>query len=238
MKPIIRRASDTRSSWRQWDYLAKRALVRDLDDCRELVRGRTLDVGCGNKPYLEIFAERARPYVGVDPDPHGSKPDVAATALALPFGAKTFETVLATQVLEHVVDPARLVAEAERVLLPGGHLVLTAPQYWPLHEEPDDYYRFTRYALEHLIAASGLELVLLKAQGGAATLIGQALCNALQPRRRWRRLIPIVNLLFSSLEHSWNDADREGGPRDPLNYLVVARKPAVPHESTRIPPGV
>ena len=237
MGQVVRRASHTRSDWRSWDYLAKRALVRELRDSRPFVKGRTLDVGCGNKPYLEIFADRARVYFGVDPDPRGSKPDAAAIATALPFASATFDTVIATQVLEHVVEPARLLAEAERVLVPGGHLVLTAPQYWPLHEEPHDYYRFTRYGLSDLVSAAGLEVIELKAQGGPATVAGQALCNALQPRRGWRRLIPLVNLMFSGLERLWEDGGATG-PADPLNYLVVARKSATgPVAPADPPPG-
>jgi SAM-dependent methyltransferase len=217
--PVPRRVSDTRTDWRSWDFLAKRALVDGLRDCRDVVRGRLLDVGCGNRPYREIFADRLTRYVGVDRDRRGGRPDVAAAALALPFADGRFDTVLATQVLEHVPEPRRLLAEAARVLAPGGHLVLTAPQYWPLHEEPDDYFRFTRYGLEHLVAETGLEILRVKAQGNAATLAGQAICNALQPRRRWRRLVPLVNLLFSTLER------RRPGEVDPLNWLVVARKP-------------
>ena len=66
-----------------------------------------------------------------------------ATRLAL--GDDRFDIVFCTQVIEHVPDPAALVAETHRVLRPGGWLVLTGPFWWPHHEEPHDFHRFTRY---------------------------------------------------------------------------------------------
>lgn len=193
-------------------------MFADLLECRRFADGRLLDVGCGNKPYLEIFAPRVKSYVGVDPDRRHSRPDVVARVSPLPFEAATFDTVLATQVLEHVAEPDRTLQEISRVLKPGGHLILTAPQYWRLHEVPHDYYRFTRYGLQHLVEAGGLTLVLIKEQGAAWALIGQAICNTLQGRRGWHRLIPLVNLAFGWADRRWRDTG------DTLNYIVVARK--------------
>lgn len=214
----IERATQAQTHWRDADYLAKRELLADLLDCRPFVKGRLLDVGCGGKPYRELFAPYVQSYVGVDRDAQHSRPDVVAQALDLPFDAATFDTVLATQVLEHVPHPDRMLHEISRVLKPTGHLILTAPQYWRLHEIPYDYYRFTHYGLRHLVTACGLTVVLLKAEGAAWALIGQALCNVLQGRRLWHRLIPLVNLVFARIDRRWHD------PGDVLNYLVVARK--------------
>ena len=58
-----------------------------------------------------------------------------------------FDAVLFTQVLEHVPEPARVLAELHRILRPGGTLYLTAPLVWELHELPHDYYRYTSEGL-------------------------------------------------------------------------------------------
>jgi SAM-dependent methyltransferase len=214
----IERSAQAQTHWCDADYLAKRAMLADLLDCRRFAEGRLLDVGCGNKPYREIFAPCVQSYIGVDLDGRHSRPDVMAQVLDLPFEAATFDTVLATQVIEHVPQPDRMLQEISRVLKPGGCLILTAPQYWRLHEIPHDYYRFTHYGLRHLVTACGLTVVLIKAEGAAWALIGQAICNALQGRRLWHRLIPLVNSVFGWADRLWPDTG------DVLNYLVVARK--------------
>jgi len=214
----IERSADARTHWRDADYLAQREMLADLLDCRRFAGGRLLDVGCGNKPYLEILGPCVRSYIGVDPDAQHSQPDVVAQVLDLPFEAATFDTVLTTQVLEHVPQPDRMLQEISRVLKPGGHLILTAPQYWRLHEIPHDYYRFTRYGLGHLVTACGLTPLLIKEEGAAWALIGQAVCTTLQGRRGWQRLIPLVNLIFGWADRLWRDRG------DALNHLIVARK--------------
>lgn len=222
----IERMRRADAHWCEADYLAKRVMLADLKASRQFARGRLLDVGCGNKPYADLFGPYVQSYIGVDSDPHHSRPDVAADVLHLPFAPATFDTILATQVLEHVPHPDHMLEELSRILKPSGHLILTAPQYWPLHEVPHDYYRFTQFGLRHLIHASGLIPLHIQREGTAWTLIGQALCNALRDRRGWHRLIPLINLLFGLLDRLCPD------PRDTINYLVVARKPPL-EDATR-----
>ena len=79
---------------------------------------RALDVGCGTKPYQHFF-EQAEVYVGVDPS---GRADLVGTAENIPVGDGTFDVVLCNQVLEHTLDPAKVVQElrrgARRVLPP------------------------------------------------------------------------------------------------------------------------
>jgi SAM-dependent methyltransferase len=118
-----------------------------LDDLAPL-RGRMLDIGCGAGAMARAVAD-ARP----DLEVHGcdlSRPALAAaatqpdrvrllraTAAALPYGDAVFDAALMMDVLEHLDDPGRALAEAARVLLPGGtlHVVL------PLEGQPGTLYR-------------------------------------------------------------------------------------------------
>ncbi len=217
-RPYGERRARATTSWREADYLSMRLIVRDLRACRVYARGRLLDIGCGNQPYREIFAPVVRQYVGLDREFPGSCPDVVGDALRLPFPAEAFDTVLLIQVLEHVPNPPDALSEIRRVLAPGGRLILTAPQYWRMHEEPHDYYRFTRFGLAHLIRESGLRVLHMKPQGGAWALAGQALANTLSRRRVLHRLMPLVNLSFGFFDRLWPDPD------DPINHLLVAEK--------------
>lgn len=83
--------------------------------------------------------------------------DVAANAEQLPFPDGTFTRVECDAVLEHAEHPARIMAEIERVLKPGGYAHIVVPFCHPYHAYPADYRRFTLDGLAQL--RGGLEIV-------------------------------------------------------------------------------
>src|SRR3974390_3306125 len=111
-------------------------LENSLQQCAGYARGKLLDVGCGQRPYEKTFFAGATQYIGADYLTDRSRPDVICSALDLPFPPESFDTVTSTEVLEHVPDPMLALREMQRVLKPGGCLILSAPQYWPRHEVP------------------------------------------------------------------------------------------------------
>ncbi len=240
---LARRASAS-SSPLDPDWLVQRHLSRDVRDAlARHARGRLLDVGCGGRPYQSAVPPGVR-YVGADA-PGSSRPDVWARASALPFAPGAFETVLCTQVLEHLEEPAEALSEIARVLAPGGRLVLSGPQAWFLHEEPNDYYRYTRFGLERVCRRAGLEVIEHRDEGGFWAMAGIFLAVhlgsyarwAAERRRgtpalaaggppRWRTLLwplrvplAVANLVFAAL-----DALPQPGIFA-VNHLVVAGKP-------------
>ena len=99
-------------------------------------RGRTLDVGAGTGANLELYPEAVSELVLAEPDPHmlrklrpraeeSPRPVevLAAPAESLPFEDSSVDTVAFTLVLCTVPDPAAALAEAARVLKPGGRLL-------------------------------------------------------------------------------------------------------------------
>jgi SAM-dependent methyltransferase len=156
-------------------YLCTVMLENSLRQCAPFVRGKTLDVGCGRRPYEHTFFAGAEKYVGVDYLSDRSRPDAVCSALLLPFAGASFQTVVSTEVLEHVPDPLRAVREMQRVLKPGGHLILTTPMYWPRHEVPYDFFRYPYDGMLHIIKESGLELVKVFNRGRSYAFLGQVL---------------------------------------------------------------
>jgi SAM-dependent methyltransferase len=210
-------------------YLEQETLFGALEGAAQGVHGgRLLDIGCGNQPYAQLFPSVAR-YVGIDlPPPSGVQrcPSVWASALHLPFIGECFDTVLCVQVLEHVPQPQQLMLEAFRVLSAGGRLILTAPQSWALHEEPHDYYRFTRYGLRYLLESAGFEVQSIEARGGAFRVIGQTFLNLYYLRNRIPRLTSLLrafnttfNSLFAYLDRRWP------WDKDTLGYVACAIRP-------------
>jgi SAM-dependent methyltransferase len=140
-----------------------------------------LDVGCGKKPYLRHI-RNVEKYVAVDVPStiHGAHhADVLASVLALPFEGGTFDCVLCTEVLEHTADPSLGLREMARVAKPGAKLLLTVPLSEMLHEEPNDYCRFTRHWLKYLLDFNGWRIDRMQERGGAWAELGYRLSSFL-----------------------------------------------------------
>ncbi len=220
--------------WTWGSKITEQLIWDGLHSVKHLLVGNLLDLGCGTKPYKTLSGENGARWIGLDykNTPSGrSAADVFGSALDLPFGTGTFDTILSTQVLEHVPRPHALIREAHRVLKPGGHLVLTAPQTNPLHEEPSDYFRYTCHGLRSLAEQVGFRVVHIRPLGGAIATVGQLVvwhCN-------WIRRVPgigptLQKLLNACLAWAVLKLDRlspaygGGAMKDTLNWLLVARK--------------
>jgi SAM-dependent methyltransferase len=82
--------------------------------------------------------------------------------------------------LEHVRNPAGVLAELHRTLKAGGRLLLVTPHEWEEHQEPHDYFRYTRYGLDYLLRSAGFEAIQIDAAGGFFRLLSRRLLNAIQ----------------------------------------------------------
>jgi SAM-dependent methyltransferase len=91
---------------------------------------------------------------------------VLGDGCCMPFQNEKFNTILNIQVLEHVMEPLKMMAEMRRVLKTGGYGIFLIPQTSVLHEAPCHYYNFTRYWIEEAAKASKLTIVELRALGG------------------------------------------------------------------------
>lgn len=140
---------------------------------------RVLDVGAGSAPYRELFGHCE--YVTSDwaqsMHAEARQADIIAPIDALPVADGSFEAALATQVLEHVARPGAALGELHRVLAPGGRLWLTTPFLWELHEEPNDFFRYTGHGMTVLLEDAGFTDVSTQPFGGWYSATGQLLRN-------------------------------------------------------------
>lgn len=167
---------------RNWLDLEKSSIEEAMRLAAPFARGKLVDVGCGDKPYEGIFFPHVEEYIGVEyEDTFGSnsssnrgRADIVYRG-TLPFEEGSVDTVLSNQVAEHVPDPAAFFADLSRVLRPGGRLIVTVPFSFREHSAPNDFHRFTKYALLHYAEQNRLAVDLLVPRGGLWAAVGQKL---------------------------------------------------------------
>jgi len=74
---------------------------------------------------------------------------------AMPLPMATFGSVLCAETLEHVRDPHRALRNLEMAMRGGAWILVTVPFAFPVHNYPDDYWRFTPSGLAMLLEDAG-----------------------------------------------------------------------------------
>jgi SAM-dependent methyltransferase len=213
-------------------YFARKGLAGHIADLADQVIGKTLDVGCGSKPYESLYA--AREYIGLEYDTPenraGKKADFFYDGEIFPFQVGSFDSVVANEVFEHVFNPDRFLDEVHRVLKPGGRLLMTMPFVWDEHEQPHDYARYSSFGIRYLVEKHGFEIVEQRKSVDDARVIFQ-LINAWLYKKTVTRNGWLNLALTVALMAPFNLLGLLAGwllPRNPdlyLDNIVLARKP-------------
>jgi len=143
-------------------FLIRNRLMKTLRRLSLKLSGRLLDFGCGIKPYESLF--NVQEYVGVDFVGEGEtyskeKVDFIYDGITLPFENDSFDSIFSSEVAEHIFNFHHIIKELNRVLKPGGQILLTCPFTMPEHEMPNDFARYTSAALADIFKKNGFEIV-------------------------------------------------------------------------------
>lgn len=136
--------------------------------------GKILDLGSGDGHYKELLTKFGFSYESVDwsASPHAGEPDIISDLnRELRINDQYCEVLFCWSVLEHLSEPKLFLHECFRILKPNGKLILQVPFMWQVHEAPHDFYRFTKYGLEHLLTGAGFRVVKISTQGGVVVTI-------------------------------------------------------------------
>jgi SAM-dependent methyltransferase len=157
-------------------YFIRKGLLYKIKEYSHFLNGKLLDFGCGSKPYISLFSFDE--YIGVDFENEGhshknEQIDIFYDGKTIPVGDNSFDSALCSEVFEHVFNLEDVINELHRVLKPGGTLLVTCPFVWPEHEIPNDYARYTHFALEYLFKKNGFDIVKKDKSGSFIEVIFQ-----------------------------------------------------------------
>jgi SAM-dependent methyltransferase len=144
---------------------------------------RVLDVGCGNQPFRSAIESLRGKYHSMDvvQNACGTVDHIGpldAAVLPKTLLGRSFDVILCTEVLEHVYDWRSAFDNLSRLTSPGGVVILTCPFFWPLHEQPHDYWRPTPFAVRRAAEQAGFEVAEERLGGGLWDVVGTALGHA------------------------------------------------------------
>lgn len=215
--------------WNRQVLLQLRAAVREqLQRAGAGSATRVLELGCGNRPYERLVREIGARYEGADltGNPHADLLIGEDGRVPVPDGS--YDIVLSIQVLEHVPNTAAYLAEAARLLRPGGHLILSTHGIWVFHASPNDFWRWTAVGLRKILADNGYVVKDFRGVIGLAAGSLQLFQDSLRKRlpkllrkpftTALQALVALVGRLLDTRHHR---------DRDAMIYMVLA-EPALP----------
>jgi SAM-dependent methyltransferase len=195
-------------------------------------RGKLLDLGCGKVPLFIAYRDYVTDNICVDWENtlHGNQYIDSECDLTgvLPFEDGRFDTIILSDVLEHVPQPEHLWQEMSRILSIGGRIMMNVPFYYWLHEHPHDYYRYTEFALRRFVETSGLKLLHLQPIGGAPEVLADIFAkNILRVPTIGHSLAIFAQWLTLCLVKTKFGRKLSEATRDnfPLAYFLIAEKP-------------
>lgn len=182
-----------------------RVLIPEL---RKL-KGTILDVGSGRECIYHKYIIKTKDIYTMDID-KATEPDYCCPIEKMKVGNDRFDGVIATEVLEHSSEPQRAINEINRVLKKGGKCILTTRFMYPFHQNPHDYFRFSKEGLEHLFR--GFSKVEIIPQGNRIMLLWEMI----NPNYYTRAILNMFNWFIALFDFK----DKKFS----MGFLVVATK--------------
>ncbi len=233
-----RRGGELRASRRHVGYGSRLMVDRLATVYQRMIRqhatGALVDLGCGAAPLYLEYRELVSGVTLVDWE-SSAYPNPCIDVHCdlnheVPLPSACADTVLATDVLEHLYRPEAFLAECARLLRPGGKLLLGVPFLFYVHEAPHDYHRYTEHRLQQLVRGSGLRLVELEPIGGPIDVILDVSAKLASRSAVLRAMHRLGGGALALLSRAWRP-DPALARSFPLAYALVATREGAPPAS-------
>lgn len=199
---------------------------------RQYAKGKLLDLGCGKVPLYVAYKDHVTDIICVDwenTEHRNEYLDIECDITkTLPFASEEFDTIILSDVLEHIPQPEHLWKEMSRILSPDGRIIMNVPFFYWLHARPHDYQRYTEFALRRFVDNSGLKLILIEPIGGSPEIVADIFAKHIQ-------LIPLIGKCLAIAIQSitllfvrtalGKMISRKTAEIFPLAYFLIAEKP-------------
>jgi len=196
---------------------------------KEHLRGKLIDVGCGDLYYKQFIVNTIELYDSIDYMPKAEgvtyKGDIQNMHM---IADAQYDSAICLEVLEHVPNPKKALYEIARILKKGGLLVVSVPHLSRLHEMPHDYYRYTKFGLNHLFNKAGFDIVIIKERGGVFSFLAHQISSVLVTSTInipiIAQIVYLLNAIFIAIPAYYTDLLFRTQKRLPAGYTVLARK--------------
>ena len=144
-------------------FLGRSAMFLNVKKYSKFISGKTLDMGSGSKPYIELFTN-VTTYIGMDIEQSGHKHqreyiDVFYDGTTFPFESNSFDSLVFFEVLEHVFNLDNFMNEISRVVKQDGYCLVTVPFIWGEHEQPYDFARYSSFGMKQIFEKHKFEII-------------------------------------------------------------------------------
>lgn len=198
---------------------------------KKYASGKLLDLGCGKAPLYLVYKNYASECICVDWPNSLHKNSYLDFEMDLnnnlEFESEMFNTIILSDVLEHIYNSKKLVNEMHRILKKEGMLILNVPFFYYLHEEPHDFFRYTKFALSTMLEEAGFRIKVLDETGGVIEIL-------IDINSKLVSKLPFVGHLFAKMIQScailflkfklFKKVSRTTAEKFPLGYFIVAEK--------------
>lgn len=189
--------------------------------------GKLIDLGCGDVPLFPLYRHLVDEIVCADWATSTHVDFRCDLSQAFPLRSSSFDTIILSDVLEHIPSGEMLWNEMSRILKPGGRVILSTPFYYGIHASPYDYFRFTAHALRRFAKSANLEIIVLDPLGGTPEILADLFA-------KHAAAIPVIGKLLSVLAQSIALAfvrrgfgkwlSKKTSLHFPIGYFLVAEK--------------
>ncbi len=216
-------------------YFVRKRLLTGIRKYSHHLTGTMLDFGCGSKPYKSLF--NVTNYVGLDFENPGhshqnEQIDIFYDGKHIPAADNYFDSAFSSEVFEHVFNLPEMLPEIYRVLKPGAPILVTCPFAICEHEAPNDYARYSSFALKHMMEKNGFEVLAYEKLGNSIEVIFQLLSIYIQFHiTPHLKKIPLLGSAFQWITCSFLNVVAIGlgkifpkGDELYLNNIIVCKK--------------